>query len=778
MKKLWLTQIPIILIFTFFFWVTELGVNGQAENQFLRETLYPKLSKPSYILTNLKFNARGLRPPKNKILVVEVDSESIEAFGRWPWHRDVTAYLIGKSFELGAKVVGLDMTFSEPDPRIPPKLLTFLKEKNLDQSALQFETDPFLEQVIRFNSKKLVMGWASEVTCQPLYDGAEFCPVTNPQALSTFPKDFERFAFEHFIREPTFDPVKVPMISYVTPLANIPPFTAASTHAGFFNTNLDGDGFIRRTNLFAFAKGLPFPSLALNMAKVGLGEELKLELDSKQRVRFLGFAKSGRAIPVTPLGVMQINFRGASSVFSHVSAVDLLRDAPNFSQDSPDKSVAGKLKTDVLKDAYLLVGVSALGVFDMRQMPFEENTPGVYGHANILDNLLSGDPLVSSSSSTGSTILFIIMTFGVLLFSYAIERLSAVPALLLILGTFASIGGIDFLYLFPNNENWNTVFLYLEIGTVFILILAAKYVIEERNKKFIRGAFSKYVSPEVVDSILKDPTKLSLGGEKRELTIMFSDIRSFTTFSEKMDAKTLASFLNDYLGIMTGLVYANHGTLDKYIGDAVMAFWGAPLDQPKHATNACKTAVQMLQALEQNVERYKRDYGIDVAVGLGINSGVVNVGNMGSEQNFEYTVIGDRVNLASRMEGLTKKYGVTMVTSRYTFDCITATGDELPHHRILDDVKVKGKKKAVELIQLLERQYPAESLALFAEGRSLYQKQKWDEAISKFEECNKIVKEAFGKADGPSEIFIERCQGFKAEPPEADWDGSWEMDSK
>jgi adenylate cyclase len=309
------------------------------------------------------------------------------------------------------------------------------------------------------------------------------------------------------------------------------------------------------------------------------------------------------------------------------------------------------------------------------------------------------------------------------------------------------------------------------------MILAAKYVMEERNKKFIRGAFSKYVAPAIVDSILKDPTKLSVGGDKKELTILFSDIRGFTTFSEQMDAKQLTHFLNDYLGIMTDIVFECGGTLDKYIGDAVMAFWGAPLDQPEHSANACKAAAKMMQALEKNKPRFKEQYGVEVNIGIGLNTGVVSVGNMGSDRIFEYTVIGDHVNLASRLEGLTKYYGVAIVTSRFTFDSISHAGLGMPPSRTLDFVKVKGKQKAVELIQVLEREFSADGIEIFRKGRELYAAQKWDAAIEEFRKSAELLA-IDGVQDGPSVLFIERCKDFKKEPPASDWDGSWEMTSK
>jgi adenylate cyclase len=312
---------------------------------------------------------------------------------------------------------------------------------------------------------------------------------------------------------------------------------------------------------------------------------------------------------------------------------------------------------------------------------------------------------------------------------------------------------------------------------IFLFTFAVKYVLEEKGKKEIRNAFGKYVSPAIIESVMKDPSKLSLGGEKRDMTIVFSDIRSFTTFSEKMDAKMLSTFLNEYLGQMTDIVFETEGTLDKYIGDAVMAFWGAPLEQPKHAVNACKAAIKMQQALTARQPYFLEKYGIEVNVGIGVHTGPVAVGNMGSERIFEYTVIGDHVNLASRIEGLTKDYHSKILTTRSTMDLIGQLNEPLPPHRVLDFVKVKGKKVAVELIQILDIEMPKEGLDTFLNARELYAAQKWDEAIAQFEISAKTLV-INGKEDEMSHEFIERCKDFKLNPPDAGWDGAWVMKTK
>ena len=778
-NKIWLLQIPIVILFTFAFYVQEAGVQGDLNNTFLRTKAYPFLQMISGWFTNAKFHARGPMAPKNKVVIVEIDSDSIAQFGRWPWHRDLTAFLVQKTFEAGAKVVGLDIVFSEPDKRVPDELAELLKQYKLEHKIPEYETDLVLQQVIAFNRDRLVTGWTTETWCQPAYSNPEECALDDPERIALQPKGFEKFAYSVMKTPNGFDQHKTPLLATPDFLANLDIYNEASLHTGYFTAWPDNDSYIRRTTLLITSNGKAYPSLPLEMARVGLNEDLQVTLDQNQRVESIGFVKSGRKLTVSPLGVMEVNFRGPANTFQYVKAMEVLTDEDEIRIiDHAQRKIASASKTALLKDAFVLIGLSAVGVFDMRAFPFDSNTPGVEGHANILDNILSGDMLQRGSGTTGSTWLLLLMTLGALVFAYITQRLESIPALLLFVFSVGGFTVFDLKVLFNNNINWNTSLLYIEVVIIFAFTLAIKYVLEEKNKKFIKGAFSKYVAPAIVDSILKDPSKLSVGGEEKELTILFSDIRSFTSFSEKMDAKALAKFLNDYLSIMTDIVFDNEGTLDKYIGDAVMAFWGAPLDQPKHAYNACNAAIKMMAALHEHQPRFKRDYGIDVNIGIGINSGPVNVGNMGSERIFEYTVIGDHVNLASRLEGLTKPYKSSIVTTRFTYDCISGANCEGLPHRTLDFVKVKGKKKAVELIQVFDRPYSAEGLKLFEEARQLYSKQQWDKAVEAFNASNKILQLSPEIPDGPSLVYVERCTEFKQNPPAADWDGSWEMHSK
>ncbi|MEK6579200.1 MAG: adenylate/guanylate cyclase domain-containing protein [Bdellovibrionota bacterium] len=774
-RKFLVLHVPLVILFALAFTVGELGSDGKLNSAFLRSDIFPPVKRLQNLLTDIKFKIRGPQAPKNKILIATIDSESIQVHGRWPWHRDVVAALINSLGMYGAKAIGIDIVFSEADPRVPDELREMLKKKKMGSEADKVETDPVLMRSIIQNIDTTVLGWVAEQTCQPAYEGAD-CLKDLETGKELIPGGYEKFAFNHILPNSKVDVARSPLLWVISPLVNIPKYNDVGLHAGNFQVVPDPDGYNRRIPLAVRMGDSFYPTLGLAVARAGLKDSLTLELDVQGRIKQIGF-DHGRKIDVTPLGVMEINFRGPGGSFQYISIKDILDGNDKF-ENTIYPQLNGRSKKEIFKDAYVLIGPTAIGIYDMRAFPFDTNVAGVEGHATILDNILAGDWMLPSSKTNGAVWMLLLIVVGALAFAYGCEKFEAVPALLLFLGFSGVVVFIDIKLLFAKNINWNTSLFYLELVLLFGLTSAWKYVEEERNKKFIRGAFSKYVAPAVVDAILLDPTKLSVGGEKKDLTILFSDIRSFTTFSEQMDAKMLASFLNEYLGIMTDIVFDHHGTLDKYIGDAIMAFWGAPLDQPTHALNACNAAIAMKKALGENKKKWLQKYGINVNIGIGVNSGVVNVGNMGCERSFEYTVIGDHVNLASRLEGLTKEYGTTIATTRFTFDDIHKTGNKHPAHRILDSVKVKGKKNAIELIELLEIPPDPEGLKLFDEGRKLYREQKWSEAIKKFQAASNLISGSAEKNDGPCDLFAERCEFLGKNPPGPAWDGIWEMEHK
>jgi len=308
---------------------------------------------------------------------------------------------------------------------------------------------------------------------------------------------------------------------------------------------------------------------------------------------------------------------------------------------------------------------------------------------------------------------------------------------------------------------------------IYLGITVYRYITEEREKKKIRGAFQYYLTASVINEMLKDPSKLKLGGDKKDLTVLFSDIRGFTTISEKLTPEALVHLLNEYLTEMTNLVFKYDGLLDKYMGDAIMAVFGAPLDQPDHAVRACRTALDMMEELKKLQKKWADEGRPVFDIGIGINSGDMVVGNMGSDMRFDYTVMGDSVNLGSRLEGINKEYGTNIVISEYTYAAIR---DALLC-RELDSVRVKGKKLPVKIYELLGEKKDSANwekyVSLFEKGLSKYKQGLWDEAIAAFRKVIEVRQD-----DAPAKLYIDRCEELKKNPPEGPWDGVFTMTRK
>ena len=649
-RRLLLMQLPLIVLWTVAFLICDCGDDGKLDSHFLRTGLYPSLRQLEAKYTDIKFRARGPEPVKHKIVIVEIDDQSVAQLARWPWHRDAIAFLVLQAMDAGAKVVGLDIIFPEPDQRVPDGVVELLQQNNLGDSVPQFETDLMLQRIIAVSKDRLVLGWMTDAWCRPAYPDDRACPVTDPD--HPLPPDFDKFAFTDFKHK--LDTAHTPLMTTPSVTSNLPGYEEAAAHSGYLdNAAEEPDDIVRRAQLFMFVNGKPHPSLPLEMARVGLGEELKLALDGDGYVSGVGFAKSGRTIPVDPNGTLDINFRGAGYTFSFVSAIDLLgeEDVIPVQHDVNKKDM--KSRKDIFQDAYVFVGVTAIGARDLRHFPFGQNIPGTEGLATILDNILSGDPL-----TRGGTLLWwgllVMMTIGAVGFGFLMIRLDALPAMLSSLGLLGLLVVLDMFVFFGGQDiNLNAAFLIAELTTIFIATVVTKYILEERSKKFIRGAFSKYLAPSVVDQMLKDPAKLQLGGETRRLTIMMSDLRGFTAMAERMKPAEVLEVLNRYLGTMADIIVEYNGTIDEFIGDAILVIFGAPIEGPDDARRAVACSIAMQRAME-GINEHNAKLGLPkLEMGIAINTGEVIVGNIGSQKHVKYGVVGSHVNLTARIESNT-----------------------------------------------------------------------------------------------------------------------------
>jgi adenylate cyclase len=451
-----------------------------------------------------------------------------------------------------------------------------------------------------------------------------------------------------------------------------------------------------------------------------------------------------------------INFYAEPRGYEYVSFYDVY----NNSENLPD-----------FNEKIVLIGFTASGVDDTFMVPISDKAmPGVEIHANLVQSILTRDYIYYQDdiSAIGIVFLFALLT-GLFLYRFKIHIATVFIAVV-----FIAYFSLSLLLIFDNyGIIVNILFPLFSISLVYVALVAVYYRTEEKSRKWITSIFGKYVSPVVIDNLIKNPDRINLGGEKRNITVFFSDIRGFTSISENIAPEELVRLLNEYLTEMTSIIINDQGLVDKYMGDAIMAFWGAPLDQPDHAEMACSSSLEMIDKLRDLQKKWKKEGIPSFEIGIGLNSGNAIVGNMGSSNRFDYTAMGDNVNLASRMEGLNKIYGTNIIISGNTHKIIKENFET----RKLDAVKVKGKKKPILIYELLSQKdrlskKQNDFVRFYETGLELYFKREWKQAIKSFQEALKLIE------NNASQVLIDRCQEFLKNPPPRDWDGVWEMETK
>jgi len=438
----------------------------------------------------------------------------------------------------------------------------------------------------------------------------------------------------------------------------------AALRLGMTNTPPDQDGIFRKLPISVFdQEGSQYSAFSFILA----------ELYSQKKGMDLP------EIPVDQKERMIINYSGRPGTFRIVSAIDVMEE---------------RIEQDLLEDKIVLIGATAPDLHDEQLVPvsYGRLMSGVEIHANAIETIIEGKFLRYPDLKWQITAFILLaLTLGLVLVSFKI----IVGSLLALAGLVVYL--VVSMTVFDKGIILDIFYAVIIFILVYLAIVALRYLTERKEKKKIKNTFSRYVSSDVIDEILSDPDKLKLGGQKKELTILFSDIRSFTTISEKLSPEELVNLLNQYLTLMTDLIMDSRGVVDKYIGDAIMAFWGAPLKEPAHADKACQAALEMVEQLEKKKKDWKKEFGIDLNIGIGINTGEVIIGNMGSEKRFDYTVMGDSVNLASRLEGLNKQYQTNIIVSQFVKD----KAEDNFTFKYLDKVAVKGKEEKVEIYELI-----------------------------------------------------------------------------
>jgi len=678
-------------------------------------------------------------------VIVDIDEKSLAALGQWPWPRYRMALLLEKIRQGGALAVGMDVVLAEPDRTSPALLRQQLKQElqvSVDFTGLPKaleDHDALLANVLQ--GKPYVLGYYFS------FSKAEADQQAHTADCGIKPAQVAVLAAPG---APTPEQALHSAFGVVCPL---PVLADAATATGFFNATPDPDGILRRVALLINYQGKIYPSLALATLMQATGDPgimLKLDTQGADSMRY-----GCTVIPVDRAGQMLVNYRGGGNMFPYISAVDILE---------------GKADPALLNGKIAFIGTSAAGLKDLRATPFTAVYPGVETHATIVDNILTQD-FISIPDYAPAVELALTLFAGIaitLLVCWAKAVWIILPLVGMAFGMWegtAYLMGHQRVYISP-------LYSYIILAANFGLLTLMKFWREEKQKKFIHGAFSHYLAPAVIKQIYDSPESLSLQGQEKEVTIMFADVRSFTTMSEKLTPTQVTDLLHDYLTPMTKVITQNMGTLDKFIGDAIMAFWNAPLDVHEHQKKAVSSALQMLEHLKTLNVGFQEKFGLTIKIGVGLHCGRVRVGNMGSADLFDYTLIGDNVNLTSRLEGLTKYYGQVLIISEAMRE---ACGDTYAYME-LDAVRVKGKHEPITICTAMTHEQAAEravEMTKHADALALYRAMRFAEAKSAFAE----LKELTGNAV-LYDLYMERCDTLTEHPPAEGWDGVYTHTSK
>lgn len=700
--------------------------------------------------------------PAVPVRIVDLDEETLRRTGQWPWPRTLVAELLRATCR-GAGVVAFDSIFPEPDRTSPPALA-----KTLPASAVEART---ILSRLQDHDQALAR------TIQEVQ--AEGCQVVTAFALTN-----GEAGRTTAVKRPVLARGEAPE-SFLYPYKDVTPtlplIEAAAAGNGSMNNSPDMDGVVRKASLMFSLRGQPVPSLAaeaIRLAQEG-GDKAVYLLRSTGQGESTGGAETG--LTAVKVGGLAVPVDSNAGVLIHFTRTDAPRSVPAW--EVMDKH----FDPSRLGGGIVFIGTSAEGLKDQRPTPMTSMAPGVEIHAAVAEQVLSGHFLERPDYAEGMELTFILVvgTALILLMGKFGAAWCAVLATAAI-GLFSWGSWLAFLGRFGGRRMlFDPVLPAFVVLMVYLFASLIRYLRTEAEKRQVRGAFSRYMSPDLVEQLAKDPTRLKLGGEMREMTLMFSDIRGFTTISEQFDAHGLTTFINKYLTPMTQIVLDHKGTIDKYMGDCIMAFWNAPLDVPGHEVLACRGALKMIGRMNELNDRWKaeaeaegRKY-IPVRSGIGVNSGPCCVGNMGSDMRFDYSVLGDDVNLASRLEGQSKSYGVDIVLGAKTRAAAAAFAT-----LELDLIKVKGKTVPVHIYCLLGDEALAEDprFKALAEKHAAmlaaYRGQRWDETDRLRLECEK-ESEALGlHILKLYHLYEERAAEGRANPPGPDWDGVFTATSK
>jgi adenylate cyclase len=708
-------------------------------------------------LDNIIYDARlKLTMPgkgDSRIVILDIDEKSLGEIGRWPWSRNIMARLMDKLFDqYGVAVVAFDVVWAERDPSSGLQTLDALAQKDLrDNPAFQ---SAYQQLRSRLDYDGM---FAASIKGRPVVLGYYLSSEEKAVRANTIP--------DPVLPKGTFAGRAIPFTQWKGYTGNLPVYTANAANAGHINPIIDDDGIVRRVPMLAELDGAYYEAFSLAVVRT------LLALEDKER-KFPpvepGFPADGYGgmewlqvgplkIPVDENAATLIPYQGKKFSFLYLSLVDVLAD---------------RVKPEQLKGKLVLIGATAPGLEDLRSTPVESVYPGVEVHANLIAGMINRVLKSKPGYVLGAEAAFLLV--GGIVLSFLIPRLSAQWATAVALAGATLIAGFNLLV-------WTEADLVLPLAAsilmtafIYTMNMAYGYFVESRSKRQFTELFGQYVPPELVDKMASDPEKYTMEPKAAELTILFSDVRGFTSISEALKPEELRAYINEYLTDMSGIIRSKYnGTLDKYIGDAIMAFWGAPVEDPQHARNGVLAGLEMQKECEVLNAKFAARGWPTLKIGVGLNSGNVRVGDMGSQARRAYTVMGDAVNVASRLEGRTKHYGVGILVGEATRDAVK---DVI--FREVDRIKVKGKEEALVIYEPMGLEtgideQTHEELRLWNQTLCAYRARQWDHV-----DVNLLNLQRMKPDCGLYKIFSEKATEKRRNPPLPDWDGVTMFDEK
>jgi adenylate cyclase len=680
------------------------------------------------------------------VVIVDIDEDSMRSVGQWPWPRTVVADLVAKLRALGSAAIGFDVIFAEADRLSPQSAVSTFRGVD-EETKAKLRDLPSNDQVMAnaIRGGRVVLG-QSGIAGTSAAAATPNMPQTGFATMGPDPSDY--------------------LVTFPSLLRNVPELEQAAQGRGLLTIRNERDGIVRRVPLVAKAGGIVAPALTLDMLRVVTNSGAILMRTDAAGIRSVGFP--GVELPTDRNGQIWVYF-APHDITRFVSAKDVLE---------------GRVPPDRLAGKLVLIGTSAVGLLDTKTTPLDAVMPGVEVHAQVLEAALTGETLSYPNFAIVAELVVAVAVGAAIAIMAPV--MGAVPLFVMGAAAVLTLIGLSWYFFSAQNVLLDVTFALMSSFTIYVVLVFIGYFREQADRRRIRSAFSQYLSPALVEQLAASPDKLKLGGEEKPMTIMFSDVRGFTSISEsfKSDPQGLTQLMNRFLTPLTNAIIDRRGTIDKYMGDAIMAFWNAPIDDPDHEIHACQAALDMLariDALNEERMRESEETGqafIPFKMGIGLNTGPCVVGNMGSDLRFDYSVLGDPVNLASRLEGRSKSYGLPIIIGAATaekakprfaaleIDLITVKGKTQPEtiYTILGGEDVRDGEDFRKLHELHEKML------------RLYRGRDWTGAWDALQFC-KLEKNGFG-LDEVYTLYASRIRLFQEQPPADDWDGVHAFDTK